>query len=124
MSSWVGPLLIIVGELVIKPLYLGISNTGDISAIARGIIAGPLITGLFGAAVMAWLMRGYGLIPIMALWASVLRSRSSGLEREAREQYPPRWWWLAPAGMLIMYAVFAVIMHVMTRDAISVLCRD
>ena len=48
VSSWVGPLLIIVGELVIKPLYLGISNTGDISAIARGIIAGPLITGLFG----------------------------------------------------------------------------
>jgi len=115
VSSWVGPLLVIVGELVTKPLFLGVSHPGDASAIATGITAGLLITGLFMAALMAWMFRGYGLIPIMALVASVGRSRSSRLEREVREQYPPRWWWLLPAGILAMYAVLAVIAHNIMR---------
>ena len=119
VSSWVGPLLITVGDLVTKPLFLGMSHPGDAPAIARGIIAGVLVTGLFSAAVMAWLLRGYGLIPIMALLASVLPGLSSVLEREAREQYPPRWWWLGSAGALILYGVLAVIVYVVTRGALS-----
>ena len=111
VSSWVGPLLLIVGELVTKSLFLGGSHPGDAPATAGGIVAGLLITGVFVAAVGAWIMRGYGLIPIMALGASILPGRSSRLEREVREQYPPRWWWLAPAGVLIMCAVLAMIVY-------------
>lgn len=119
MSSWVGPLLITIGVTVTKPLFLGTGHGGDVPAIARGIIAGVLLTGLFSAAVMAWLLRGYGLIPIMALVACVLPSRSGRLEREARDQYPPRWWWVVPAGILILYGVLTVIVYLVTRNAPS-----
>ncbi len=46
------------------------------------------------ALMMTWLLRGYGLIPIMAMGSSAGLNRER-LTREA-EEYPPRWWILGP----------------------------
>jgi hypothetical protein len=95
--SWVGPMLLASVPLL-GPLVGGSGTTSQL-IVLRGSLSAIVVT---------WLVRGYGLVLFVPILARLLPGDHRASVTRAALEYPWRYWWTVPLGILALFAVLAL----------------
>ena len=117
VSSGIGAtMLAVFGHLVARGLVL--EGGGARSAPPGHVTLWFLLVGILNTGIMVWLLRGFGLVPFMAMAACVVRGRAEEVRTLAR-RYPWPLWWLVPAVTLGMGLAITSLVYLGMRWAVG-----
>jgi len=109
--SWVGPAIIMITDITTLSIEKAMTMRLELDLefpSSLWVLAFVAVLDAGTILIMAWLSRGYGAIPLLAMF-SMLAHRRYGIENAARN-YPWHRWWLVPLFAMTAAALKLVVL--------------